>query len=87
MENINITFTGIIDYLRDKDNEIDFYKRENIRYINRCDKLEERINKAIELIIKRKEEVDNGIGWVEMRTAVYFEECDELLNILNGSDE
>lgn len=45
------------------------------------------IYKAIELINKRKEEQDNGIGWVEMRTEDYFEECDEVLNILKGSDE
>lgn len=86
MENINITFTGISDYLRDKDIEIDFYKRNNLKYINRCEKLKEKINKAIELINKRKEEVDNGIGWVEMRTEEYFEEYDELINILNGDE-
>lgn len=86
MENINITFTGITDYLRDKDNEIDFYKSESIKYINRFEELKERINKAIELINKRKEEVDTGIGWVEMRTEEYFEECDETIKILLGSD-
>ena len=45
-----------------------------------------RIDKAIELINKRKEE-DNGIGWLEMRTEKYFEECDELINILKDYDE
>ena len=82
MENINITFTGLSDLIRDKDLEIDFLKRENIRYIRKCEKLLERIDKVIELINKRKEEQDNGIGWVEMRTEEYFEECDEVLNIL-----
>lgn len=53
--------------------------RQNKCYKSRC-------KKAIELINKRKEEEDNGIGWVEMRTEEYFEECDEVINILNGSD-
>ncbi len=33
------------------------------------------------------EEADNGIGWVEMRTEDYFEECNDLLNILQGGDD
>ena len=49
--------------------------------------LQERIDKAIELLNKRKEEQDNGICWVEMRTEDYFDECDELINILTGGDE
>ena len=44
------------------------------------------IRKAIECINKRKNEVDEDL-WVEMRAKDYFEECDEIINILqNGSD-
>ena len=76
MENINITFTGITDYLRDKDNEIDYYKRENTKYINICDKLQEKIYKAIEYI---KEHYPTSTMNVQ-------DDKRKLLNILEGSD-
>ena len=60
----------------------ELYKREKQEkedYKSRCEK-------AIELINKRKNEVDELL-WVEMRAKDYFEECDEFINILqNGSD-
>lgn len=42
--------------------------------------------KAIELLYQRIAEEDNGIGWVEMRTEEYFENCYEVIDILNGDD-
>lgn len=46
-------------------------------------KLEHNISKAISILNKRKEDVED-LSWVEMRTKVYLEECDELINILKG---
>lgn len=63
----------LLDYITNLQEEKEDYKSRN--------------EKAIELINKRIEEEDNGIGWVEMRTEEYFEECDEVINILNGGDE
>lgn len=81
----------LLDYITNlqQENEIlrgntDLVNLELIEYKN---ELEDRIDKAIKLINKRKEEQDNGIGWVEMRIKDYFEECDEVLNILQGSDK
>lgn len=42
-----------------------------------------RIDKAISILNKRKEDVEN-FSWVEMRRNSYYEECDEIINILKG---
>lgn len=49
-------------------------------------KLEYNISKAISILNKRKEDVED-LSWVEMRTKVYLEECDELINILKGDSD
>lgn len=46
-----------------------------------------RIIEAISILNKRKEDVED-FSWVEMRRNSYYEECDEVINILKGdSDE
>lgn len=45
-----------------------------------------RNTKAIELLNKRKEDVKD-LPWVEMRRESYYEECDEIINVLEGDDE
>lgn len=45
--------------------------------------LQQRIEKAISILNKRKEDTED-FSWVEMRRNSYYEECDEVINILKG---
>lgn len=62
-------------------------KEEVLQYLNNLTsytiKLEHRINKAILILNKRKEDVED-FAWVEMRRNSYYEECDEVIKILKG---
>ena len=59
-------------------------EHDNIDMINQLGKITSRIYKAIELLNKRKNEVEDL--YVEMKSKDYFEECDEIINILQNGD-
>ena len=82
MENINITFTGIIDYIRDKDSQIEFLQKQNNRYLSRYNKLQERIDKAIEYLTDEKRELSEDCYYKVCELA----ETEELLNILQENE-
>lgn len=60
MEKINISFNGIIDYIRDKDFKIESLRCKNLKVMKEKQRYKEKLNKIYSYLNERLNEYDNS---------------------------
>lgn len=60
MEKINISFNGIIDYIRDKDFEIESWRCKHLKVMKEKQRYKEKLNKIYSYLNERLNEYDNS---------------------------
>ena len=74
----------LVNMIKELEEENESFRKLKERYQLEKETYKSRIDKAIELINKRKNEIEDL--WIEMKADDYCEEYDEILNILQGED-